>query len=159
MLGFVVAWVKDGALKLLNAGHMYSDTSREMSSDEELAALDSQPTLLPSISEGLRNNEVIPVTASEMGYAFQQTELCKLTQRLNGWKSVKVMNLRGDIIYSVCDMPRGKDGGIDAIIVVTTPTERGSRQIIGRIIQIMKKQNYGHAICRADHKGCRHGTA
>jgi len=48
----------------------------------------------------------------------------------------------GEPIDSIADVSHGRDGGVDAIIVISTPTQHGSNTVAGRLRTIIKTQDY-----------------
>jgi len=42
----------------------------------------------------------------------------------------------------VDDLPKSADGGIDVIVRIVAPTERGARNIAGRFRNMIVSQNY-----------------
>jgi hypothetical protein len=52
------------------------------------------------------------------------------------------MTAYGSIVESVDDLPVGADGRIDAVIRITTASERGARNIASRIRSMITQQNY-----------------
>jgi hypothetical protein len=81
-------------------------------------------------------------TRSQMGVRFQREEFQKLLDTIGHWKSIEFFTMGGDPVESVDDLPKGKDGGIDAIIRITTATEHGAKNVAGRIRNILVRQAY-----------------
>jgi hypothetical protein len=81
-------------------------------------------------------------TPRERGIRFHRDEFERLFQRVERWTTVEFVTTAGLPIECVDDLPRGADGGIDVIVRITAPTERGARNIAGRIRGIMVHQRY-----------------
>jgi hypothetical protein len=82
------------------------------------------------------------LTPRERGIRFHRDEFERLFQRVERWTTVEFVTTAGLPIECVDDLPRGADGGIDVIVRITAPTERGARNIAGRIRGIMVHQRY-----------------
>jgi hypothetical protein len=85
--------------------------------------------------------EVAP-SRSEMGFRFERKEFEKLFVAVGHWASVEFFTARGMPIDAVDDLPRGPDGGTDAVIRITTQTEHGAKIIAGRIRTKIIRQSY-----------------
>jgi hypothetical protein len=81
-------------------------------------------------------------TPRERGIRFHRDEFGRLFQRVERWTTVEFLTAAGLPIECVDDLPRGADGGIDVIVRITTPTERGAKMIAGRIRNMIVKQQY-----------------
>lgn len=83
------------------------------------------------------------VTPSRMGYYFEHNELQRLMMRLERFDTVEFTD-----VYGTCLTPEsinarfGKDGGIDCVIHIVAPTERGARNVAARIRNIIVRGDY-----------------
>ncbi|MCG9892458.1 MAG: hypothetical protein MH252_15480 [Thermosynechococcaceae cyanobacterium MS004] len=96
---------------------------------------------------GLSNVEeftsVEQVTPSQMGYRFEHEELKRLMERLKGFETVEFTDAYGEpLISESIDQRFGQDGGIDCIIRIVAPTERGAKNVATRIRNILVKGDY-----------------
>ena len=82
------------------------------------------------------------LTRSQMGIRFQKDEFGRLFQAIGHWESIEIMTAYGSIVESVEDIPPGADGGIDAVIRITTATERGAKNVASRIRKMITQQSY-----------------
>ena len=82
------------------------------------------------------------LTRSEMGIRFQRDEFGRLLEAIGHWKSIEIMTAYGSIVETVDDVPAGADGGIDAVIRITTVSERGARNVASRIRKMVTQQTY-----------------
>jgi hypothetical protein len=82
------------------------------------------------------------LTRSEMGIRFQRDEFGRLFRAIGHWESIEIMTAYGSIVESVDDVPAGADGGIDAVIRITTASERGARNVASRIRKMITQQSY-----------------
>ena len=82
------------------------------------------------------------LTRSEMGIRFQKDEFGRLFRAIGHWESIEIMTAYGSIVESVEDVPAGADGGIDAVIRITTATERGASNVAARIRKMITQQSY-----------------
>src|SRR3954465_4007650 len=74
----------------------------------------------------------VPVTRSQLGYKFQRHHFEQLFNGIRAWASIGFLDAYGDPITSLDDISEGPDGGIDAVIRITTRTERGAQNIATR---------------------------
>ena len=72
-------------------------------------------------------------TPRERGLQFHREEFSRLFEAVEGWPTVEFITSHGLPIASVDDLPRSADGGIDVVVRIVTPTERGARIVAGRI--------------------------
>jgi hypothetical protein len=79
---------------------------------------------------------------SELGIRFQRKEFRKLLKAVGHWPSVELMTASGRPIESMRDVPKGADGGIDAVIRIVTDTEHGARVVAGKIRRMIVQQAY-----------------
>ena len=86
--------------------------------------------------------ELAGVDASQIGIRFQLDEFRRLFSRVGHWETVEFFTARGRPIEGPEDFDKGADGGLDGIIRITAPTERGARIIAGRVSKIIVKQDY-----------------
>jgi hypothetical protein len=86
--------------------------------------------------------ELTGAAASQIGIRFQLDEFRRLFNRIGHWETVEFFTARGRPIEGPDDFDKGADGGLDGIIRITAPTERGARIIAGRISKIIVKQDY-----------------
>ena len=84
----------------------------------------------------------VPVTRSQLGYRFQRDHFEQLFNGISDWPSIEFLDAYGDPITSLEDISEGPDGGIDAIIRITTSTERGARNVAARIRNKIVNRNY-----------------
>jgi hypothetical protein len=83
------------------------------------------------------------VTPSQKGYQFEHEELKRLMIRLKGFETVEFTDAYGQMLTAESiDQRFGSDGGIDCIIRIVAPTERGAKNIATRIRNILVKGDY-----------------
>ena len=83
------------------------------------------------------------VTPSQMGYRFEHNELKRLMGRLKRFETVDFTDVEGVIMTpESIDRRFGKDGGIDCVIHIITPTERGAAIVATRIRNILVTGDY-----------------
>lgn len=83
------------------------------------------------------------VTPSRMGYHFEHDELKRLMVRLKRFETVKFTDVYGtELTAESIDKRFGKDGGIDCVIQIVAPTERGAKNVATRIRNILIKGEY-----------------
>ena len=75
----------------------------------------------------------VPLTRSQLGYKFQRDHFEQLFRGVSDWPSIEFLDAYGVPITSLEDVSEGPDGGIDAILRVTTRTERGAKNVATRI--------------------------
>jgi hypothetical protein len=75
----------------------------------------------------------VPVTKSQLGFRFQRHYFEQLFNGIGDWPSIEFLDAYGDPITSLSDLSEGPDGGIDAVIRITTRTERGAKNVATRI--------------------------
>jgi hypothetical protein len=97
-----------------------------------------------AILEFLRRQEALAKapTPRELGIRFHRDEFTRLFEAAESWPTVEFITSRGLPIESVDDLPRGADGGIDVIVRIVAPTERGARNIAGRLRNMLVQQAY-----------------
>ena len=84
----------------------------------------------------------VPLTATQQGYRFQRVHFEKIFSRISDWPSIEFLDAYGDPITSLEDVTEGPDGGIDAVIRITTRTERGAKNVAARIRNKIVSRNY-----------------
>ena len=84
----------------------------------------------------------VPATSSQLGYRFQRDHFEQLFSGLSDWPSIEFLDAYGDPITSLEDVSEGPDGGIDAVIRITTRTERGARNVSTRIRNKIVNRSY-----------------
>lgn len=126
MLRFVVGW--------LAGAHPSSAIKVELPIARDASA----------ILEFLRRQEALAKapTRRELGIRFHRDEFTRLFEAAEGWPTVEFITSRGLPIESVDDLPRGADGGIDVIVRIVAPTERGARNIASRLRNMLVQQAY-----------------
>jgi len=83
------------------------------------------------------------ITPSRAGYNFEHKELKRLMLRLRDFQTVDFTDISGNLLVpETIDQRFGRDGGIDCVIHIVAPTERGARNVAGRIRNILTKGNY-----------------
>ncbi|WP_416666788.1 hypothetical protein [Egbenema bharatensis] len=83
------------------------------------------------------------VTPSRMGYYFEHDELKRLMTRLKRFETVDFTDVYGTTLTAESiDKRFGKDGGIDCVIHIVAPTERGAKNVATRIRNILVKGDY-----------------
>lgn len=83
------------------------------------------------------------VTPSLMGYYFEHAELKGLMTRLKGFETVNFTDVYGTTLTAESiDKRFGKDGGIDCVIHIVAPTERGAKNVATRIRNILVNGDY-----------------
>jgi hypothetical protein len=80
----------------------------------------------------------------EQGIQFELEEVIRLMDRLAGYESVVFLNPRTGTEITKDNIERflSKDGGLDYKILIVTPTERGAKNVAGRIRNILKNGDY-----------------
>jgi hypothetical protein len=81
-------------------------------------------------------------TPREVGIRFHRDEFSRLFEAVDGWPTVEFITSHGLPVESVDDLPRSADGGIDVVVRIVTPTERGARIVAGRIRNMIVNQQY-----------------
>lgn len=134
MIDLLVGWVTD---------HVFHPVSNffppSKAIESEVASVNGDDDGFQQASRGLEERTLTP---SERGYRFQFDEFSRLMTCVHKWDSVRFMKANGDSINSLADVRRGRDGGVDAIIVISTPTQHGCNIVTGRLRQILKTQDY-----------------
>lgn len=83
------------------------------------------------------------LTPSKMGYHFEHDELKRLMYRLHRFETVEFTDAYGTPLSpETIDKRYGKDGGIDCVIRIVAPTERGASNVAGRIRNIIISGDY-----------------
>jgi hypothetical protein len=80
--------------------------------------------------------------ASQNGIRFQIDQFQGLFERIGYWETVEFFTARGRSIEGPEDFDRGADGGLDGIIRITAPTDRGAQIVAGKIRMIILKHDY-----------------
>ncbi|MEC4806418.1 MAG: hypothetical protein SAJ12_11720 [Jaaginema sp. PMC 1079.18] len=87
--------------------------------------------------------ETIKVSKSEAGYIFEHEELKRLMDRLKNFETVEFTDVSGTRLTPESIKERfGPDGGIDCIIRIVAPTERGASNVATRIRNILIRGDY-----------------
>jgi hypothetical protein len=86
--------------------------------------------------------EVIPVTRAQLGYRFQRYHFEQLFNGISDWSSIEFFDAYGEPITSLEDISEGPDGGIDAVVRITTRTERGAKNVATRIRNKIVNRSY-----------------
>lgn len=108
---------------------------------EDLSAeMEPHSTVLEVLEQVIPERE--QPTPSELGIRFQRNEFRKLLRAVGHWPSVELMTASGRPIETMRDVPKGADGGIDAVIRIVTDTEHGARVIAGKIRRMIVQQAY-----------------
>lgn len=88
-------------------------------------------------------NPVETVTASQIGYHFEHHELRRLMVRLKRFETVEFTDVYGAALTLEGIAERfGKDGGIDCVIHIVAPTDRGAKNVAARIRNIIIRGDY-----------------
>ncbi len=97
-----------------------------------------------AILQFLRRQQTIAEapSAREVGLRFHREEFSRLFEAIDGWPTVEFITSHGLPVTSVEDLPRSADGGIDVVVRIVTPTERGARVVAGRIRNKIVNQQY-----------------
>ncbi len=83
------------------------------------------------------------ITPSKMGYEFEHDELKRLMQRLKRFETVEFTDASGSpLTPEIIEDRYGADGGIDCIIHIVAPTERGASNVATRIRNIIIHGDY-----------------
>lgn len=83
------------------------------------------------------------ISLSQQGYQFEHEEMKRMMERFKGFATVKFTDVKGyPLSPERIDRRYGPDGGIDCIIHITAPTERGARQIASRVRNIIIQGDY-----------------
>jgi hypothetical protein len=135
MLGMLVGWVRDRVFQPIS--HPLS--THTQAAEIEAETINGAGEGFHQVSIGLLEETLTP---SLLGYHFQFKEFEDLMKRVRTWDSVRFMKANGEPINSLEDVSRGRDGGVDAIIVISTPTQRGCKIVAGRLRRILMTQDY-----------------
>lgn len=97
-----------------------------------------------AILQFLKRQQAIAEAPSprERGLRFHRDEFLRLFDAVDGWPTVEFITAQGLPIESVDDLPRSADGGVDVVVRIVTPTERGARIVAGRIRNMIVNQQY-----------------
>lgn len=83
------------------------------------------------------------VTPSQMGYYFEHNELKRLMIRLARFETVEFTDVYGTpLTPEKIDKRFGRDGGIDCVLHIVAPTERGAANVATRIRNIIVRGDY-----------------
>ncbi|MCT7994081.1 hypothetical protein [Laspinema olomoucense] len=83
------------------------------------------------------------LTPSQMGYKFEHDELKRLMLRLKRFETVEFTDVGGTPLTPQSIENRyGKDGGIDCVIRIIAPTEKGAKNVATRIRNILVTGDY-----------------
>jgi hypothetical protein len=95
----------------------------------------------PSNVEAFQQKEKI--TPSQMGYRFEHEELKRLMKRLKRFGTVEFTDAYGSpLTPDIIEKRFGSDGGIDCIIHIVAPTEKGASNVATRIRNILINGDY-----------------
>lgn len=87
--------------------------------------------------------EVDRISSSAFGYKTEHDEIKRLMKRLSRFETVEFTDAKGDPMdITTVDQRYGKDGGIDCVIRIVAPTERGASNVAARIRNIIIKGDY-----------------
>jgi len=82
-------------------------------------------------------------TASQGGYKFEHGQLKRIMVRLKGFETVELTDVSGiSLTPDSIDKRFGKDGGIDCVIHIIAPTERGAKNVASRLRNIIINGDY-----------------
>jgi hypothetical protein len=84
----------------------------------------------------------VQATQSQLGFRFQRVQFEQLFIGTKDWPSMEFLDAWGDPITSLEDVTEGPDGGIDAIIRITTRTEKGAKIVATRIRNMVITRKY-----------------
>ncbi len=84
------------------------------------------------------------ISLSQQGYQFEHEEMKRMMERFKGFATVKFTDVKGYPLSPerIDRRSMGVMGGIDCIIHITAPTERGARQIASRVRNIIIQGDY-----------------
>ena len=83
------------------------------------------------------------LTPSQRGYKFEHDELKRLMRRLKGFETVEFTDVEGiPLTPQIVENRYGKDGGIDCVIRIIAPTERGAKIVATKIRNILINGDY-----------------
>lgn len=87
--------------------------------------------------------EIEKITPSKMGYKFEHEELKRLMKRLKRFETVEFTDAYGSpLTPEIIENRFGSDGGIDCILHIVAPTEKGASNVATRIRNIIVKGDY-----------------
>lgn len=87
--------------------------------------------------------EVEQVSSSETGYKFEHDEIKRIIKRLKNFDTVQITDAYGSPLTSdIIDKRYGADGGIDCVIKIIAPTEKGAKIVAGKIRNILISRDY-----------------
>ena len=81
-------------------------------------------------------------TPSKLGYRFQRAQFERLFNGIKDWPSIEFLDAYGDPITSLDDVSEGPDGGVDAVIRITTRTEKGAKIVASRVRAMILGRRY-----------------
>lgn len=83
------------------------------------------------------------VTPSRRGYNFEHDELKRIMVRLKNFETVRFTDVYDiSLTPDSIDKRFGKDGGIDCVIHIIAPTERGAKNVASRLRNIIVNGDY-----------------
>lgn len=83
------------------------------------------------------------LTPSQMGYVFEHNELKLMMKRLKGFETVEFTDVSGvKLTPESIENRFGADGGIDCVINIIAPTEKGAKNVASRIRNIIINGDY-----------------
>lgn len=83
------------------------------------------------------------ITPRASGYEFEHEELKRLMKRLKRFETVEFTDAYGSpLTPEIIDKRFGADGGIDCIIHIVAPTEKGASNVAARIRNILISGDY-----------------
>jgi len=96
-----------------------------------------------SVFQSIANIEPEKLSPSQRGYRFEHDELKRLMTRLKNFETVEFEDVTGTKLTPESLSQRfGKDGGIDCVIRIIAPTDRGASNVATRIRNILLKGDY-----------------
>ncbi len=118
-----------------------------LSGADSLPAIDVEAPIArdaSAILSFLKRQQAIEEAPSprELGIRFHRDEFSRLFDAVEGWPTVEFITSWGTRVECIDDLPRGADGGIDVIVRIVAPTERGARNIAGRLRNMLVQQAY-----------------
>lgn len=83
------------------------------------------------------------LTPSQRGYKFEHDELKRLMLRLKRFETVEFTDVGGTpLTPQSLENRYGKDGGIDCVIRIIAPSEKGAKNVATRIRNILINGDY-----------------
>lgn len=83
------------------------------------------------------------LSLSQQGLYFEHYEIMMLLRKFKGFATVFITDARGnELTEEIIDVRAGADGGIDCVIHVNAPTDRGLKWAITRVTNIIVNKEY-----------------